>query len=233
MNLLLDMIVLALIIGTVTYYTKRGFLKSVLGFGRTLLAFLLARIFGPKLGELIADKALGNIIAEKIYTIFTSLFDDAVESFDLSTLFQQAPDTFVDLVERFGGSMSTLEMQYGDMTAATRENLMELSQSIATPITTSLSNVIGYFLVFFLVFLLLWACSGLITKIFELPILTQVNHILGFFLGILFAVIYVLLFCFLVTVLLRFAGAVTGSFIADTWIDQSYLFKLVVGINIF
>ena len=233
MSWILDVLLIALVAGTILFYWRRGFVKAVLGFGRALISVVIAWLCGPKLGAVIADKVIGNKIAQKVYDLLCSMFDSAVETVNLQQLFDHAPESFVKIVERLGGSMAELEAQYGDMTAATHETLFELAQSIAAPITMLISNLVGYVLVFIIAFVLLLVFSGLLEKIFKLPLLKQLNHLLGFLLGIVIAMLYAVLFCFLGAYLLNLIGAATGKFIAEELIAGTSVFRLIANIKLF
>ncbi len=233
MSWILDILLVALIAGTILFYWRRGFIKAILSFGRILISAVTAWFFGPKLGAVIADKVIGNKITQKVYDLLSSMFDGAAETINLQQLFEQAPETLVKTVERFGGSMADLEAKYGDMTAATHETLFDLAQNIAAPITTLISNLIGCVLVFVVAFILLLVLSGLLTKICELPVLKQINHLLGLLLGILIALLYAALFCILGSYLLNLIGAVTGKFNAEELIAGTYIFRWIANIKLF
>ena len=233
MSWILDVLVIAIFIGTIIYYARKGFVKSVLGFGRTLISAILSWLLGPKLAAVIAEKVIGNAIAQKVYGLLTSAYDTSMETFDLSLLFEQAPEGFVKTVERFGGDFAELKTKYGDMTAATEDNLMELSRSIAAPITTILSNLFGYLLIFIAAYLLFIIFAGIISKIFELPLLRQINQFLGFLLGIAFGVLNTVIFCFLGAHVLHLLAAFTARFVAEDLIAGSQLFQVIASIHFF
>lgn len=225
------MLLIALIAGTILYYWRRGFVKAILGFGRTLLSALAAWFLGPKLGTVIAEKIIGNKITQKVYNMLVSLFDSTAETFNFSQMFEQ--EGFASTVERFGGDMAALEAKYGDMTNATRENLIDLSQSIAAPITTLIANLFGCLLVFLIVYILFIVFSGVLSKICELPVLKQINHLLGLVLGVLFAALNAVIFCVLGAYLLKFIGATSGKFVASTLIEGTKLFRLIANLKLF
>lgn len=233
MSWLLDVLVIVLFFGTIICYTKKGFVKTVLGFGRTLIAALLSWMLGPKLGIIIAEKIIGNKITQKVYNIIISAYDHTAETFDLSSLFDQSSEGFDRLVERLGGNMSALEEKYGDMTTATREHLVELSHQVAQPITTVISNLLGYLLVFLAVFLFFVLFSGVISKIFELPVLKQINRFFGFLLGLAFGALNSVIFCVFGSFLLPFIAALTAAFVADDLIASTVIFKIIAQLKLF
>lgn len=233
MSWLLDVLVLVLFFGTVICYTKKGFVKTILGFGKTLIAAILSWLFGPKLGIFIAEKIIGNKITQQVYNILISAFDHTAETFDLSLLFDRSSEGFDRLVERLGGNMATLEEKYGDMTNATREHLVELSHQIAKPITTVIANLLGYLLVFLAVFLFFALFSGVISKIFELPVLKQINRFFGFLLGLAFGALNSVIFCIFGSFVLPFIAAITAAFIADDLIAGTVLFRIIAQLKLF
>lgn len=233
MNWILDIGLVALVVGTIIFHWRRGFIKAILGFGRTLLSVLAAIFLGPKVGAIVAEKVIGDKIANKVYESMASIFDSAAETVDLSQLFEQAPESFVKLIERFGCNLADLEAKYGDMTAATHETLFDLAQTISAPVTTLCSNLIGIVAVFLVTFLFLLLFSGLFQKLFDLPVLKQINHLLGLILGILIAALNAFLFCVPGSYLLNLIGTMTGKFVAEDIIAATYLFELIANIKIF
>jgi len=231
MSWILDVLLIGIILGTIFFYWHRGFVRSVLTFGRILLSSLAASIFGSQVGDILSEMFLSNVITQKIHDMLISLLGSTTESVNLDQLFQQ--DAFVSIVERFGGSMTELEAKYGNMTNATGDTLMELAQTIATPITTLIANLLGYLIVFAIVYILFFVFTGILSKIFELPILKQINKLLGFLLGVLIATLYALIFCILGSYLLQFIGAVSGKFSADELIAGTTLFRVIADLKLF
>ena len=109
--------------------------------------------------------------------MLTSLLGSTTESVNLDQLLQQ--ESFVSMVERFGGNMAEIEAKYGNMASATGATLMELAQTIAAPITTLIANLLGYLIVFSIVYILFFVFTGILSKIFELPILKQITKLLA------------------------------------------------------
>lgn len=231
MSWILDILLIGIVLGTIFFYWHRGFVRSILTFGRILISSLAATLLGPKVGGVLADMFLGNVITQKVHSMLTSLLGSTAESVNLDPLLQQ--ESFVSMVERFGGSMAEIEAKYGNMASATQDTLMDLAQTIAAPITTMISNLLGYLIVFAIVYILFFVFTGILSKIFELPVLKQINKLLGLLLGILIAALYALIFCILGSYLLRFIGAVSGKFIADQLIEGTKLFRLIANLKLF
>lgn len=231
MSWILDVLLIGIVLGTIFFYWHRGFVRSILTFGRILISSLAASLLGPKVGGVLADMFLSNAITQKVHNMLTSLLGSTAESVNLDQLLEQ--ESFVSIVERFGGSMAEIEAKYGNMASATQDTLLELAQTIAAPITTLISNLLGYLIVFAIVYILFFVFTGILSKIFELPVLKQINKLLGFLLGVLIAALYALIFCILGSYLLRFIGAISGKFIADELIAGTTLFRLIADLKLF
>ena len=233
MSWILDALVLLVLLGTIIVYTKRGFVKTVLGFGKTLISIIVATLLGPKLSTFIAEKIIGNRITQKVYNILMSLYSGSSETFDLSQLFEQLPEGFVRMVETLGGNVAELETKYGNMTAATKDTLVDFSQNIAQPITRIISDLFGYLLVFLATYVCFALLASIIAKIFEIPLLKQVNHFLGFVLGLAFGVLNTFIFCFFGSYLLPFIATITSAFVAEDLIAGTMLFQAIAQFKLF
>jgi uncharacterized membrane protein required for colicin V production len=82
-------------------------------------------------------------------------------------------------------------------------------------------------LVFLASYLLFALLAVLLTKIFELPLLKQINRFLGFLLGLAFGVLNTFIFCFFSTYLLPFIAAITATFVAEDLIAGTVLFQAI------
>lgn len=230
---ILDVVLIALVLGTIVFYTKRGFIRSVLGFGKKIVSLALAWFVGPKLGVPLVNRFLGNAITGKIYNMLCSAFDAGTESLNVGDIIDGLPDAFVALMRLFGTDVEALKSQYGEMTQATRENLVAVSENISAPILTFLGNVIGFLLVFLVAYLTITLLSGILGKIFELPILKQINGLLGFLLGIICSVLFALIFCTLSYYIIKCAGTLSGKFDGVEWMKGARIFSFVLKYKFF
>ena len=233
MSWILDALIIVIFLGTVIKYTRQGFVRSILDFGRTLFSAIAAWFLGPKLATVIAERVIGNRIIQKTYNFLASSFEGATDTFNLELLFDRAPDGFIQLVERFGGNLAELDAKYGHMTEATREDLVDLSHSIAQPITNIIASLCGYLLVFLAVSLCFVLLSGLLSKVFELPLLKQFNRVLGFLLGLVFGALNTVIVTFIATYLLPFIAAITAAFVAEDLIAGTKIFQIIAQIKLF
>lgn len=224
MNYILDLAIVIIFAITIAVYYKRGFVKSVLGFGKVILAVIFSSVFGRALGGVLAEKFFNAKMTEIIHSNLTGLYDAGTEAFDLSALAEKLPASLRLAAERAGVDMDSLLSGYSGETAASGEKLYELSEKIALPIAGFIAAVLGFIIVFIVAYLLLMLAALIIEAIAELPIIRGFNRLLGLLLGVACAIIFVFLFVFAVnfTFLLVDAGGERGLLES---IDKTVLFK--------
>lgn len=225
MNYILDLALIMIFVITITVYYKRGFVKSVLGLGKVILAVVFSSMFGRALGQVLADKFMNAKMTGLIHSNLTGLYDAGTEAFDLSVLAGKIPPSLGLLAEKSGVNMDKLLSGYSADTAASGDKLYELSEKIALPIAGFISAVLGFIIVFIVAYLLLMLASFVIEAIAELPIIRGVNRLLGLLLGVVCAFIFAFLFVFAVNLgfyLIEAGGSQAGLLES---IDKSILFK--------
>ena len=114
----LDLVPIAILLFFAALFAVRGFLKSVLSFGKTFISVIVAYIFGKPVSRLLESRVFSTKITDFIYDKLSGLYDSAAETFDLSVVFDKLNNNF-SWVKSFGVDIGKLEEQYG--TIDTRE----------------------------------------------------------------------------------------------------------------
>ncbi len=232
MNYLLDLMILLIAGVTIFVYYKKGFVRAVLGFGKVILAFICASIFGKSLGALIAEKFMDGKITGSVYNTLSGMYEAGSSAFDLSKIAEKIPKSLITLAEKSGANLDTITAGYAADTAASGERLQELASQIALPISAFISKIIGYVLVFIIAFILLAVAAFFIEKIAELPVLRTVNRLLGLCLGIACACIYILLFVFAANIVIYFIVASKDASAALEIVNKTIIFRFISQLNI-
>lgn len=81
--------------------------------------------------------------------------------------------------------------------------------------------------------LLLRLLSNILTKLLDIPVLRPMNKALGIVLGVILALIRAWMFCFAVNLVLNIGGFFDMDFVKDIDTNDTILFDLFDGINIF
>ena len=191
-HLIFDGILVLSAAGIIILCTIKGFVGSVLSFGKTVISLILAYIFGGRVASWLAQGFLGEWVRGSVFSMFRNMFDAGAETFDLSRAVEEMPDSIRALLVNLGVDMNAISAS-GTENAATAEQLREFSLSVSNPIVDFVSSVLGFLLVFFVSIIaisVLIRVSDLITSI---PGIHFCNQTLGFLLGVALALVVVLL----------------------------------------
>ena len=231
----LDLVPIAILLFFAALFAVRGFLKSVLSFGKTFISVIVTYIFGKPVSRLLESRVFSTKITDFIYDKLSGLYDSAAETFDLSVVFDKLNNNF-SWVKSFGVDIGKLEEQYGNMTGASADNLREISITIATPVARVVSNVcayLGLFVVALLIcFILSFVLTGLSDLIDKIPVVGKMNHVLGLIFGIITGIIVVVLAVFLTDVVLGYVSVVNESFDYQALLDRTTMFRFIKNLNL-
>lgn len=229
MNYLLDGLLLAIVIFTVFIYYRRGFVKAVLGFGKTLLSFVCAALFGTALGNLLAEHYFNGKLTETVYNTLYNLCAGE-GGLDISKLADSMPESLRMLATQCGCDVDAVIASYTD--AATVEaRLTDIATQIALPISGVISKLIGYALVFVAAYLVLLLVAFVLEGVAELPVLRTFNHLFGLALGLVCAVIFAFIFVFVARAVLYFVIASGDASRATDIVESTLLFKYLCRIG--
>ena len=212
--------------------TKNGFVKSVWGSVTVFGAYVISYAFGPAVGELICGDYILPRVTEYTFEILQNLASSVEGSYDISSLFTNLPEEFIILADNCGANIDQLSEQFASAVTIPSEQLRELAQTIALPVSRTISNAIGMIVVFFAAMLAL-AVVGIVVKIIaKLPVIKTIDGVLGFFLGLLKGVVVVSILCVVVAVFVE-SGFLNGNVgvYFKMLTENSYIFRFVCAIS--
>lgn len=172
--------------------THNGFLKSILSFGKVVLALIVAWLFGGIVSNWLREGWLGNSISHSIYQMFRNMYEAGAETFDLSKAVEGIPEAIRSILSHLHVDMQAI-VSFGAETEATAAELSNFSASVARPIVEFVCSVLGHICVFFVALLLISIVIWISDLITSLPIIHFCNQTLGFILGVILALIVVIL----------------------------------------
>ena len=181
-----DLILIALFAVTVFIGYRKGFLRTVLGFGRLIATILLTYAFGKPFSAWINRRFVRPRVYESVQQKLTELADSAEGSIS----------AFLDgLPARYRLFVSTADPD----TSGGVDGLVEqYAPTISTRISQLLSTVIGYILLFILLYLVISLVVHLTGKLADLPIIRGIDRFLGTSVGVVNGI---LLSCLIATIL--------------------------------
>lgn len=226
MHYVLDICILLITIITIASYCKKGFLKAILSFGKTIISVIIAFFFGKTVGSILAENIFNDKITDLIYNCISKSYGEGTSFFDLSRLVDKIPQSIFQLADMCKIDIYGIVEGYSSETVASADRLREVANNISLPISQMFSNICGYLIVFALTYLLLIIVAKLVGVVTELPIIRFVNRALGFLLGCICAFIYSWIFVLITKgILLCFLAFGKEGSIMEI-IDKTYIFKL-------
>lgn len=220
MGILLDIGFVIIILLCVVFGYKKGFFKSIAGFIGAVIAMFLAWV----LAGLIANALYQGIFREKLIDhISAVLSNDALASF---------PEKAAQVVANLPGFLSNTLNNQG-ITSSQIEQSLQAAGNNAAPATVDLISPAVIWLLqllltvilFFILVILVRLVIKLIGNVFRLPVLRQVDGILGGLFGIFKGVVYIFLVCILLQLLMPVIG--NSSEPMKQVLDNSFIYQFI------
>ena len=233
MKLFLDLSLLVLIVTTVVVNWRRGFIRSVLGTAKTILAVLLTFLFGGDVSAWLETHIVGERVTRYVHERFTAMFDADASTFDLSHVIENLPDWLLTLFQKTNASTSEAGQDFAHMTGADADALRDMAESFAAPISSVISDFLGYAVVFLVSLAVLAILAYLLGKVADLPVLRTCDRLLGLLLGLVCAALFASAYAILLFAVLSLVeGAVETVRFHDAF-EATRLFRHVYEWNIF
>lgn len=228
MNIVLDVLALAIVIGSVYFGVKHGFVKTLMGFVSHIIALAAAFLLASPVGKLVCGNWIGPIFEKNVLRMLDSMASGAVTdaaSAPVESLLQSGGKAFSDLLTRFGVASADVQgsMMTGDIAAA-RESAV---QAIYMPAATAVSNVIAFVLVFAAALLIMMLITFVLTQAAKLPLLSGANRLAGFAIGAAKGLLVLCVVCSLIGLAVPYAESLGAFGVKTKDIENSLIFKEV------
>lgn len=224
MQYLADIIIAVALIFFTIAGVHKGLFKSIADFLGVIISAVLAAAFSTKISTMIFDTFVKTGLETRINTSLES----TTESYAVFELFENLPSYVLALFERQGITEEALA-------ASIKSSSDEACDVIMNTITPTLVMIINFFVIIILFILLVVVIkfiAKIIDGIFKLPLLAQLNELLGGVFGLLAG----LMFVFFVISAVDFASLVVSSSITEsieTALENSFLTKIIIDNNPF
>ena len=232
MNFLFDVIIIAIIVFTVYRGVSKGFVKAFMNLISLVVAFFAAYYFTPTLATVYNEHIFSEAFCTKVSEVITSVVQKTGDAFNLEKLFNDMPESFSGLLERFGANIGELKSTYAS-SDATAQTLDSLAETIAEPISVSASNALAFLSIFVGALIALAILTWIIDLVFKLPILKTANKFFGFVLGCVCALVYAYIFSEFAVILINAGVAYFPEVFGANIVENSILLKCFSGFSIF
>ncbi len=231
MNLLLDLIVVAIIALTVYFAAKNGFVKTAVSAVSFILAIIVTAMFVSPLAEFLKETS----VAETVETATEDAITDALVNTSLGVqgLLDGKSEKFNKLVAVAGMDLDDLADWYNSKTANSKKGEAALAARIAEPITDITATACAVLILFIGAQIVLIIVARVLNVVAKLPVLRTANKGLGIALGVVLALLRVCLFCFVMNLLIENAAFLDSGFLENFDAESTLLFKFFSAIDIF
>lgn len=218
MPFLIDLAVIAVFALIVVFSTYKGIASFATGLLSLICAIVICRVFGGAVGDWLNEKFFGEMFYNKTLEILTETFGDAASSVDAKAFFESIPSFFKGLLGASGANIAEIEEFISDLGGNISEGLSAVAEKIAAPIAEFISSLVGYVIVFLIALVVSKLLSFLLVKLMELPVLSTINRIGGFLVGLVLAYLTCWIGCSL-------AAVIVGFMISDFSFANAYVFS--------
>ncbi|ANU54473.1 CvpA family protein [Acutalibacter muris] len=186
MGYILDGIILLICLICVLVGVKKGFIHSVVRFLGAVIAALLASTLGGTLAQWLFDTMFRGAMVEKINSSLQALGSENAAA-AAGQVLASLPDFLVRALEEAGVTLETVSHAINSQTSGAAGMVVDY----LSPVFVNFLKVLAVIVLFFLFTTLARLLAALISDLLRLPILRELDGVLGGAFGFLLALVSV------------------------------------------
>ncbi len=186
MGYILDGIILLICLICVLVGVKKGFIHSVVRFWGAVIAALLASTLGGALAQWLFDTMFRGAMVEKINSSLQALGSENAAA-AAGQVLASLPDFLVRALEEAGVTLETVSHAINSQTSGAAGMVVDY----LSPVFVNFLKVLAVIVLFFLFTTLARLLAALISDLLRLPILRELDGVLGGAFGFLLALVSV------------------------------------------
>ena len=229
MSLVFDIIIVLAAIAAICRGISKGFIKSVMHFASIIVALVCVYYFTQPVAAWLGEQFVSDSVTSITEESLGGIVNAGSERLDIDTVLSDRPDALTEIAERFSCDLDELTQYYKGFLAneSTDTAISELSAKIAAPAVNAISSVLAAILVFVAAMLACAIITWVLDLIFKLPVLKQLNKVLGTVFGLLSAVLTVWVLANISVGLIGALESVRADLFNDSVIEHSLILKFI------
>lgn len=235
MWILLDLILVAVFAFCIYRGYKKGFIKSCLGLGVTLLSVVITVNIYSQVGGMIRETVVYDNLKNNLKETIENHIDTSNDPETVSNLFSDAEEkspSFEKTIRSFNFTGKQIAAEIDKLVAEGKEFTVDIICSrIVEQAAVFISNAVAIILVFLLSTLVLTLVVNILNCIFKLPVLRIANRALGFLIGAVKGIIYVFIIVGAVKMALPYLDG-SGISITEKDVEKTVVFSALDNIDI-
>lgn len=221
MGVLLDIGFVIIILLFVVLGYKRGFFKSMAGLIGAIIAIFLAWALGGLIATAMYQGMFRGMLTDKISAI---LSQDALASIPEKAA--QIVENLPDFLSNAFSSRGITSKQIENSLSSAGDNAASATADLISPTVIWLLQLLLTIILFFILLVFVRLIVKLLSNAFRLPVLRQVDGLLGGIFGIFKGVVYIILACILLQLLMPIIDGSSQSM--KQVLDSSYIYQFIV-----
>ncbi len=225
MNIMLDLVLLCVFLLFTVVGIRRGVVKSATHFLGSILAAFFASALGGAAAKWVFDVMFRDALVERIGGSLASLGTGSTSA-AINGLLSSLPDFIVRALAEAGITANSLE---GVVSTRSGQAAELIADSLA-PVFISFLKVLAVIVLFCLFMIVVRVLADMVAGLFRLPLLRQLNGVLGGLFGFLLALVSVWILISAVQVFLPMLAAEAQADV-EIMLDRSVIAGLVIRMN--
>lgn len=210
-SLIIDGAIALVALIIIVRHTRLGFIKSILGSFKPIIAGVLAFVFRVPVAKLFV-KLLTAPITSWAYASLSASASGAEPSFDLVSLYTSCPIVYTKGLAFFGLNVENgFHDKMMGISQLDEAGLTELSTEIGSAMCWGLSLGIALLAIFVVALILLSLITTLLDAVTRLAVLNVVNKLLGAAVGLFWSIAFALVVGFVLTMISNIVPNVVGE----------------------
>lgn len=225
MNIVLDLIVIAIIVVFAIISAKRGFVRvavEVVGF---VAAVMISLSLSATLADFTYNKAIEPSIISSVGEVAENTTVDTAEN-----AWESLPDFIKNNAERFGINKEDITQNISsNLGQNTTEIVTDISQNTIKPVAVSVLRTLYEVILMLVLLVIVKFLAKFINKLFSFSLVGKLNKILGGTLGLVKGLIIAWIFCTAVVLIISFTHNGIWIFNSEN-IEKTYIFKILANL---
>ncbi len=225
MNIVLDLIVIAIVVVMALISAKRGFVRVVVEVVGFVLAVVLSMSFSGYFADITYQKGIEPAIISSINNITTDASAETVDN-----TWDALPKFITDNADKLGFSKDDIAKSITQSVDVKSEEIaITFSNDIIKPMAISILDSLYAVVIMVVVMFIVKLLAKIINKLFTFSLAGKLNSALGGVLGVIKGIIFAGLFCSIVGLIITFTKNGIWIFNNEN-IENTYIFKLLMNV---
>ena len=215
MNIVVDLLLVAIILISVILALKKGLIGTIFSLAAVFLSIVLSASLCVPVAEYVDSAIVNPMVKEYILGVIDNSsvgksYNEAISSIDVSAEIQKMPDVLRKTVEAAGVDVDEVILKAENTSDSLAETKDELINTIAKPISISISRTVSLAALFAGLNIVLWIAAKSITALVNMSSFGKKANIIG---GVIFGVLRGLAIVFVIAFL---CSTVSGKIPEDS-----------------